>query len=243
MNILITGAASELAQALASHLSENHQIRLTDIVDIKTDFEFVRSDLGHDDATNELVRGMESIIHLAELPPDYSDDSLDSDNLTIDFLTRCTYNLLWAAVEEKVKKVAYASTLKLFDRYDDDLTVTEDWRPLPSTDPYVLGKHLGEFTCKEYARTAQIRITCLRFGNVVRINDIKDKPYNPAWIEIRDLVHAFECALGEEPPDLKRDWSVFHIEADAPDTDFPPARRARGTIGYTPKYQFRKSHS
>ena len=66
MNILITGAASELAQALASHLSENHQIRLTDIVDIKTDFEFVRSDLGHDDATNELVRGMDSIIHLAE---------------------------------------------------------------------------------------------------------------------------------------------------------------------------------
>ena len=46
MNILITGAASELAQALASHLSEDHQIRLTDIVDIKTEFEFVKCDLG-----------------------------------------------------------------------------------------------------------------------------------------------------------------------------------------------------
>lgn len=240
MNILITGAASELAQALASHLSENHQIRLTDIVDIKTDSEFMKCDLGHDEATNELVRGMDSIIHLAELPPDYSDDSLDSDNLTIDFLTRCTYNLLWAAVEENVKKAIYGSTLKLFDKYDDDLTVNENWRPLPSTDPYVLGKHLGEFTCKEFARTSQIQITCLRYGEIVRVEDVKGQPYHPAWIEIRDLVHAFECALGEKQAGLNREWSVFHIEADAPDADYPPARRARGTIGYSPKYRFRE---
>ena len=240
MNILITGAASELAQALASHLSENHQIRLTDIVDIKTDSEFVKCDLGHDETTNELVRGMDSIIHLAELPPDYSDDSLDSDNLTIDFLTRCTYNLLWAAVEENVKKAIYGSTLKLFDKYDDDLTVNENWRPLPSTDPYVLGKHLGEFTCKEFARTSQIQITCLRYGEIVRVEDVKSQPYHPAWIEIRDLVHAFECALGEKQAGLNREWSVFHIEADAPDADYPPARRARGTIGYSPKYRFRE---
>ena len=240
MNILITGAAGELAQALASHLSENHQIRLTDMVDVATDFEFVRCELNHDEATNELVRGMDSIIHLAELPPDYSDESLDLDNLTIDFLTRCTYNLLWAGVEENVKKAIYGSTLKLFDKYDDDLTVNENWRPLPSTDPYVLGKHLGEFTCKEFARTSQIQITCLRFGKIVRVDDVKDQPYDPAWIEIRDLVHAFECALGEKSAGLNREWSVFHIEADAPDADYPPARRARSTIGYNPTYRFRE---
>ena len=240
MNILITGAAGELAQALASHLSENHQIRLTDIVDVATDFEFVRCELNHDEATNKLVRGMDSIIHLAELPPNYSDDSLDSDNLTIDFLTRCTYNLLWAAVEENVKKAVYGSTLTLFDKYDDDLTVNENWRPLPSTDPYVLGKHLGEFTCKEFARTGQLQITCLRYGEIVRVEDVKRQPYDPAWIEIRDLVHAFECALGENQAGLNREWSVFHIEADAPDADYPPARRARGTIGYSPKYRFRE---
>ena len=240
MNILITGAAGELAQALASHLSENHHIRLTDIVDVATEFDFVRCELNHDEAINELVRGIDSIIHLAELPPDYSDDSLDSDNLTIDYLTRCTYNLLWAAVEENVKKAIYGSTLKLFDKYDDDLTVNENWRPLPSTDPYVLGKHLGEFTCKEFARTAQIQITCLRFGKIVRVDDVKDQPYDPAWIEIRDLVHAFECALDEKSAGLNREWSVFHIEADAPDADYPPARRARSTIGYNPTYQFRE---
>lgn len=238
MNILITGVASALAQALASQLSENHQIRLTDIVDVATEFEFVRCELNHDEATNELVRGMDSIIHLAELPPDYSDDSLDADNLAIDFLTRCTYNLLWAAVEEKVKKAVYASTLKLLEKYDDDLTVTENWRPLPSTDPYVLGKHLGEFTCKEFARTAQIQINCLRFGKIVRSDDVKDQPYDPAWIEIRDLVHAFECALDAEPPDLKRDWSVFHIEADASEAGYPSSGKARSVISYVPKYRF-----
>ena len=46
MNILITSAASDLAQGLASALSGAHQIRLTDLIDVETDFEFVRSDLG-----------------------------------------------------------------------------------------------------------------------------------------------------------------------------------------------------
>ena len=216
MNVLITGGAGELAQELALHLSKDHQIRLTDIIDVQTDFEFVKSDLGHDEKTNELVRGMDAIIHLAELPPGLSDEPLESDRMTIDFLTRCTYNLMWAALEENVKRAIYASTLKLFDKYDDDLTVNENWRPLPSTDACVLGKHLGEFTCKEFARTAHINIICLRLGKVVRADEVKDEPFDPAWVEIRDVVHAFDCALNADPPGLNCEWSVFHIEAELP---------------------------
>ena len=239
MKILITGAAGELGQELALHLSKTHQIRLTDIIDVQTDFEFVKSDLGHDAYTNELVRGMDVILHLGELPPKFSDDSSELDRLTIDLLTRCTYNLMWAALQENVKKAIYSSTLKLFDKYADDLTVNENWRPLPSTDAYVLGKHLGEFTCKEFARAAQIDITCLRLGTVVRADEVKDEPFNPAWVEIRDVVHAFECALNADSSGFDWEWPVFHVEADLSNSDFPAARRAKTAIGYTPKFRFR----
>ena len=69
MNILITSAASDLAQGLASALSGEHQIRLTDLIDVETDLEFVRSDLGHDEATNKLVQGIDAIVHVAQMPP------------------------------------------------------------------------------------------------------------------------------------------------------------------------------
>ena len=69
MNILITSAASDLAQGLASALSGEHQIRLTDLIDVETDFEFVRSNLGHDEATNNLVQGIDAIVHVAQMPP------------------------------------------------------------------------------------------------------------------------------------------------------------------------------
>ena len=55
MRVLITGAASPLGQAIAARLRTDYQVRLTDRVEISTDLEFVRSDLGHDEATDALL--------------------------------------------------------------------------------------------------------------------------------------------------------------------------------------------
>ena len=110
MNILITSAASALAQGLASALSGEHQIRLTDLIDVETDLEFVRCDLGHDEATNKLVQGIDTIVHVAQLPPSVLAESNQPENTEIDFQIRCTYNLLMAAVEENVSRATYAPT-------------------------------------------------------------------------------------------------------------------------------------
>ena len=55
MRVLITGAASPLGQAIAARLRTDYQVRLTDREEVSTDLEFVRSDLGHDEATDALV--------------------------------------------------------------------------------------------------------------------------------------------------------------------------------------------
>jgi hypothetical protein len=44
------------------------------------------------------------------------------------------------------------------------MTVSERWKPLPSTDDEILAVHLGEYTFREYAREEPISTTILRLG-------------------------------------------------------------------------------
>ena len=55
MNILITSAATPLAQALANHLSGEHTVKLTDLVDVETEHAFEKNELSHEDKTEEMV--------------------------------------------------------------------------------------------------------------------------------------------------------------------------------------------
>jgi hypothetical protein len=95
--VLITSAASRLAQALAGSLKEQYPIRLTERSAVKTGHEFVECALGHDEATDALVRGVRAIVHVAEPLPG------DSPQQQVDLLTRCTYNLLTAAAAAEVR--------------------------------------------------------------------------------------------------------------------------------------------
>ena len=125
MRILITAASSRLSHELAGALAKSHEVVLTDRRQVSTQYSFTRSDLGHDQSTNELVRGMDAIIH----PGEVAAGDRVSDQL--DYLMRCTYNLLWAASEESVPRLIYLSTLRVMDRYDEEFVVTEQWRPVP----------------------------------------------------------------------------------------------------------------
>ena len=229
MNILITSAASELGQELAATLRGEHQIRLTDRLTIETDLEFIVSELGHDNSTNDLVHGMDAIVHLATPPA----NSAASQH--IDLHTRCTYNLLMAAAEQGVLRLIYASTLDLLEAYDPNLTVTEVWRPQPSTKPPVLARHLGEMVCREFVREHLIQIVCLRLGKVVHEVTVKDAPFDPTWVEIRDLAQVFDRALTAE----LGQWSVFHIQSDAPDGRFTVGA-AKEVLDYAPQFDFRE---
>ena len=102
---------------------------MTDVVDVATDLAFVHCELGHDGEMESVVDGMDTIVHLAELP-----EGLKSDEREIDFQTRCTYNLMVAAREKDVGHVVYVSSLSLFETCDPNWNVTEQWAPRPSTD-------------------------------------------------------------------------------------------------------------
>jgi uronate dehydrogenase len=226
-SILVTSGGGRVAQALAAGLKETYSIRLTERAPVRSEYEFVQCALGHDSATDDVVRGMEAIVHVAEPLPE------ETPEQQIDFLTRCTYNLLWAAAEAKVPRVVFLSTLELMTGYEPSYTVSENWLPLLSMTTIVLAKHLGEYVCREFAREGKIQIVVLRLGKVVRASEIKDQPADPLWVEERDVAHAVSCALTAR----LNIWQVFHIQADSQGARFS-VKRAQAALGYRPQFRW-----
>lgn len=225
--ILITSGASRLAQTLATGLKDKYSIRLTERAPVRSDYEFVECALGHDESTRRVARGVEAIVHVAE--PLASETAEQQ----IDLQTRCTYNLLTAAADESVPLVVMLSTLDVMGGYDPNLTVTETWRPRPSTEARVLSKHLGEFTCREFAREGKTNFTVLRLGTVVRAEEVAGKTFDPTWVEERDVVQAVAAALSARPAK----WQVYHIQSDSPKARFA-VTRAKSGLKFQPQFRW-----
>ncbi len=224
MKILITNASTQLSQSIAASLSAKHDVRLTDRKAVSTSLAFTRSDLNHDKSTNALVRGMDAIVHTGEV------DEKASVSEQLDIAMRCAYNLLWAASEEGVPKVVFLSALKIFDRHDAGMVVTERWRPVPGTDAPVLSHHLGEYVCREFAREHKLDVICLRLGALTpgggrgRTRSAPDSAVYP-----EDAAQAVEKALAA---DLSG-WNIFHIQSDVTGKRFLTTA-AEKTLGFVP---------
>lgn len=227
MQLLITSAAAPLAHVLTECLRGEHTLRLSERVPIAGRTDFALAALGPDLATNLLVRGLDAIVHVAEPLP------TDNEYQQIDYLTRCTYNLCLAATAEGVKRLIYLSTLDLMTAYDPNYTVNERWKPRPPTHAPVLAKHLGEFTCREFAREHKLAVVVLRLGKVVRAEQVAGQPVDPLWVDQRDVIQAVNLALTAELPR----WSIFHIGADSTQARFSVAA-AKRMLNYAPQYTF-----
>ena len=232
MKLLITGAAAPLGVHLAAGLRDAHQLRLTDRTPLGTALDFVRSDLGHDESTDQLVTGVDAIIHQAHLPAEGDDPTT-----WLDVNTRCTYNLLTAAAEAGVERVIYLSTLDLFLPYDEDMAVSEQWRPLPTCEPDRLGPHLGEFVAREFAHSHALKVLVLRLGHVVTAEEASGREFDPMWIDVRDVVGAVAASIEQE----LRPFRVVHLQHQSERARFGSGSHRHHhhhSFSYTPQFNF-----
>ena len=236
MRVLVTNGATRLSRIVAGALSGEHEVRLADRTQLAgalDGVELVRSDLGHGEATNDLVRGMDAIVHSGEPDPSAS----VSDRL--DAAMRCTYNLLWAASEEGVPRLVYLSSLSVMRGYPENHTVTERWRPRPGTDVSALCYHFGEYVCREFGRDGRVDSVCLRLGDLVEDGGTAA---STSALYPRDAAQAVEKALAltdaeKEPvyraPVVRPTWSVFHIQSAVPNARYI-LNTAEEFLGYRP---------
>jgi nucleoside-diphosphate-sugar epimerase len=232
MNVLLTSATSALGEAVADQLGAAHHLRLTDRIlsgqaMANIPGGYALSLLDHDASTNLLVRGMDAIVVAAEA-------LLDEPATTyLDAMTRGLYNLLLAAYQEGVKRVVFLSTLELMAAYDPDYIVTERWRPRPTPEPRLLGKHLGEYVCREFAREHKLTVVVLRLGTVIQASTVTAQSVDPMWLDQADMGQAILGALTAELPW----WTVLHVQGKQTDARFPVSDAER-LIGYAPTVNF-----
>ena len=241
MNILITGASSQLAQAIASELKDDHSVRLMDSVpvDVAEGCDFIQGNILDPDDSWDAVRGIDTLIHTGEPPADLPSDELKREQMLLDLATRGTHVLFSTAVEAGIKKFICASTLSIFNTYPDDVYITELWKPRPSPEIVGMTKYLGELTAREFAREHLVTVTGLRLGELVLEETVQGDAPNLAWLDIRDAAGAFRCVLNRDSSNSAwwtQRWAVYHICADIPNPKFL-IDQARG-IGYQPTHDF-----
>jgi nucleoside-diphosphate-sugar epimerase len=226
MKILITSATSALGLIVATQL-EGHELRLSDRAMGDVTGYYVCAPQEHDASTNLLVQGMDAIVVVGEPLTD------EAGPAYLDAMTRRLYNLLMAAYQEGVKRIVYLSTLDLMTAYGQEYVVTERWRPRPSTEPYLLGKHLGEYVCREFAREHKLTVAVLRIGAVVSAGEVASETVDSMWLERDDLGQAIRGALTADLPP----WTVLHIQGNQEGARFPIGDAAR-LIGFEPSENF-----
>jgi uronate dehydrogenase len=227
VRVLVTGGATRLARDLARTLAVRHDVVLTDRSELPADdgYEVETATLSHTGATNALVRGVDAIVHGAD-----TGSGVDESE-RLDLAMRCTYNLLWAAAEERMGRVVLLSSLKVLDGYDEDMTVTETWRPVPTTEPDVLCHYLSEYVCREFGRERKTGIICLRLGDLTWGDS--DSAVSSSALYFDDAAQAVERAMAAERPADGPDWKLLHIQSAVPGARYSTGRAA-ADLEYAP---------
>ncbi len=240
MKILITGAASPLAQAIMAELGEAHHVRLMDAEAVEAaGTEVARGSLLSQEDCWKAVRGIDAVVITGEPPSDLPDDELARDQTLLDHATRGTHNLCKAAVEAGVKRIVYGSTLDVFRSYPDDVYISELWKPMPEPDMPEMSRYLGELTCREFARDHMISATALRLGKVVREEEVGGLETDLMWVDIRDAAQAFCIALERDTAHevwWTRRWALYHICADIANPKYLISQAK--SLGYAPVHSF-----
>ena len=100
MNVLINGSPTAIGRAVVAELADSsHKLRLTSMAPYESQ-DVVVCALEHDEATDELVRGIDAIINVG-----YQDEVDMGATFHLDYYTRRTYNLFWAASNADVKRI------------------------------------------------------------------------------------------------------------------------------------------
>ncbi len=139
--------------------------------------------LGHGAETDDLVAGIETVVHVE---PALVSDCDDSDDW-LDSCTRCTFNLLVAAEAAGVRHFVLLSRMDVLVNLPDIALVNPSWRPRPSVSPASLGPHLAEFTARQFAFSTgqagqtyepiepmvgpKMRVTIVRVGDFAHAQD------------------------------------------------------------------------
>ena len=199
--VLLTGAAGDIGRRLRKLLPPVYaDLRLSDIkvpADLQPQEQFMPADLDDLASVEKVVDGVDGIIHMGGFSVEGPWETILQSNII-----GCR-NLFEAARRKGVKRIIFASSnhaIGFYPRYHRigaDVTVRPDSR-------YGVSKAFGEALGALYADKYDLRVLCLRIGNVA--DKPADKRRLSIWLKPEDLVQLIR--IGLEHPDLR--YEVFY---------------------------------
>ena len=210
MRICVTGSSGKAGRAVVIDLiAHGHWVLGVDLVgrgDIGAEpADFVRADLTDYGQAIEVLKGVDAVVHLANIPA----PGLRTPSLTFNQNMTMNFNVFQAAAETGLERVVWASsetTLGLpFDVPPRYAPVDEDHYPLP-TSTYALSKVASETVAEQISKWSGIPFVALRFSNILGpaeypdFSSFWDDPAKRKWnlwgyIDERDAAAACRLAL------------------------------------------------
>jgi nucleoside-diphosphate-sugar epimerase len=210
VRVVVTGASGKAGKWVVRDLvAAGHEVLATDLAPRLPDCPapFTRADLTDYGETVEILRGVDAVAHLANIPA----PGLFTPVRTLNANNAINANVFLAAADRNLQRVVWASsetTLGLdFDEDDPPryAPVDEAHYPFPTT-TYSLSKVVAETMAEQISAWSGIPFVALRLSNVLDPIDYRQFPeYWPdprsrkwnlwSYIDARDAAVAFRSAL------------------------------------------------
>ena len=179
--ILVTGASGRLARLVVGRLLDRgYEVRATDRVPLESSpTEFVEADLCDPDRADQLLRGVEAVVHMGAIPGPARHEPREIFENNV----QSTFNVLMSAMERNLRRVVFSSSAFGMGWAHDPsafvplyLPLDED-HPMMPFEPYGLSKQVGETIGGMVARSSSTTVASLRFTNVVRPEVLAELPW------------------------------------------------------------------
>ena len=223
MKILVTGGAGFIGRYIVDFLQNHHEVTIYDDFSnsskeeikflIEKGVSIVNADiLDYQKLQNSCI-GFDMIIHLAA-KSDVS-ESIMQPEVTKEVNITGTENILKCCIENKIKKIIFASSAAV---YDDSITPVNENAKTNPLSPYGKSKLVAEKMIRKYSNDFDIEAVILRMFNVygkgqniqyagviskfisnisenksIEING--DGEQTRDFVSIFDVVNAFDCAI------------------------------------------------
>lgn len=229
MNILITGGAGFIGRYLAEHLSDNNQITIYDDLSnssiekisflIERGVKFIKGDIMDFEKLLEYTKNFDVVVHLAA--KSNVAESVINPKDTINVNLNGTINVLKCCVQNKIKKIIFASSAAVYGNHNDVITEKSVTNPLS---PYGKSKLDAEKEIEKHCKENNLKYVIMRIFNVYgkgqndqyagviskflkNISEDKllviygDGNQTRDFVSVYDVVNAFRCAISSDHND------------------------------------------
>lgn len=159
VKVLVTGGAGYLgSHVIAALTAAGHDVTGADLFETPREGDVV-VDLTAEGAVEDLLEGVEVVVHTAAIHPwkTYTDNQYLDNNI------KPVHHVLKAALSKGVRRVVYTSSIAAigYGPAVEELPLREDAAPRPD-DLYGCTKWFGEVFCQSFSKRSDLETVCIR---------------------------------------------------------------------------------